>query len=76
MANSPLGLASYILEKFALWTNSEGVKKDDGGLSEVFTLDELLDNVMLYWVTNTITSSMRLYKEALSEKQLAYGMNK
>ncbi|CAG7836555.1 unnamed protein product [Allacma fusca] len=76
LSNSPLGLASYILEKFGVWTHSENVKKEDGGLSESFTLDELLDNVMIYWVTNSIGTSMRLYKEALSDRQAAYGMTK
>lgn len=76
LANSPLGLAGFILEKFAVWTNADAIVKEDGGLSEAFTLDELLDNLMLYWVTNTIGSSMRFYKEAMSDRQAAYGMNK
>jgi hypothetical protein len=35
----------------------------DGKLTDKFTLDELLNNVMLYWLTGSITSSMRFYAE-------------
>jgi microsomal epoxide hydrolase len=51
--DSPVGLASYILEKFHGW--SENYKKIDQNL--------ILDNIMIYWVTQTITSSMRTYYE-------------
>jgi len=60
---SPLGLAAYIVEKFATFDNGENVGFPDGKLGEHFTLDELIDNVMIYWWTGTITSSMRFYKE-------------
>jgi len=66
LSNSPSGLAAYILEKFSTWTNRTFVERNDGGLLEHFTMDELLDNVMIYWVTNSITTSMRLYSEALT----------
>ncbi|XP_022240816.1 epoxide hydrolase 1-like isoform X1 [Limulus polyphemus] len=68
VSDSPAGLAAYILEKFSTWTNKEYVNLADGGLTKKFTLDELLTNVMVYWVTNSITSSMRLYKETMSER--------
>ncbi|KAM8809346.1 epoxide hydrolase 1-like isoform 2-T2 [Eudromia elegans] len=61
--DSPVGLAAYILEKFSTWTNSSFVQKDDGGLESKYSLDELLTNVMIYWVTSSIVSSMRFYKE-------------
>ncbi|XP_015125675.1 juvenile hormone epoxide hydrolase 1 [Diachasma alloeum] len=62
--DSPAGLAAYILEKFSTWTNPEYRFREDGGLSEKFTLDELLDNIMVYWATNSITTSIRLYAES------------
>ena len=66
--DSPAGLAGYILEKFSTWTNPEWKDLEDGGLTKKYTLDELLTNVMIYWVTGSITSSLRFYKEfALSE---------
>ncbi|XP_071860145.1 juvenile hormone epoxide hydrolase 1 [Bombus fervidus] len=60
---SPDALAAYILEKFSTWTNKAYKERDDGGLTEKYTLDELLDNIMIYWVSNSITTSARLYAE-------------
>ncbi|XP_043590093.1 juvenile hormone epoxide hydrolase 1-like [Bombus pyrosoma] len=60
---SPDALAAYILEKFSTWTNKAYKERDDGGLTEKYTLDELLDNIMIYWVSNSITTSVRLYAE-------------
>lgn len=50
---------SWIVEKCFLWTDSRK------GLLNVLSKDELLTNVTIYWVTNTITSSMRLYFESI-----------
>ncbi|XP_020286281.1 juvenile hormone epoxide hydrolase 1-like [Pseudomyrmex gracilis] len=66
VAASPVGVAGYILEKFSTWTNPDYRFRPDGGLTEKFTLDELLDNVMLYWVTNSLTTSVRIYAECYS----------
>lgn len=71
MAASPVGVAAYILEKFSTWTNNEYKLRPDGGLLEKFSLDELLDNVMLYWVTNSVTTSFRLYAENLNKTYMA-----
>lgn len=64
LVDSPVGLAAYILEKFSTWTNEEYRNRDDGGLGERFTLDELLTNVMIYWTSGNIAASQRFYKEA------------
>lgn len=69
MAASPVALAAYILEKFSTWTNPEYRFRPDGGLLEKYTLDELLDNIMIYWITNSMTTSARLYAEACTKKQ-------
>ncbi|KAJ8270646.1 hypothetical protein GJAV_G00117550 [Gymnothorax javanicus] len=61
--DSPVGLAAYILEKFTTWTNPEFRNLEDGGLERNFSLDDLLTNVMIYWTTGSIISSMRFYKE-------------
>lgn len=65
--DSPAGLAAYIMEKFSTWTNPSLINEPDGGIFDPklikFTLDEMLTNVMVYWVTGTITSSQRFYKE-------------
>lgn len=60
---SPLGLAAYILEKFAAFPNKENTDFNGKKMLEVFTKDELLNDVMIYWWTGTMTSAMRFYKE-------------
>jgi len=71
LVDSPVGLAAYILEKFSTWTNPENRNKEKGGLTEKFTLDELLTNVMIYWTSGNIAASQRFYKENLSQNELA-----
>lgn len=56
--DSPAGLASWILEKFRFWSDA------GANLFDVFPADMLLDNLNLYWSTQTIASSMRYYYEA------------
>jgi pimeloyl-ACP methyl ester carboxylesterase len=58
LADSPVGQAGWILEKFYFWTDC------DGHPENVLNRDELLDNVMLYWLTNSAASSARLYWES------------
>jgi pimeloyl-ACP methyl ester carboxylesterase len=58
--DSPAALAAWILEKFRDWADC------NGELETRFTRDELLANVTLYWMTETIHSSCRLYFEQTS----------
>ena len=58
LTDSPAGQAAWILEKFWAWTDCNGHPEN------LFTRDELLDNLMLYWVTASATSSARLYWES------------
>jgi hypothetical protein len=74
--DSPIGLAAYILEKFITWTNPAWKNLEDGGLTKKYTYTDLLDNVMIYWVTNSITTSMRLYSETLNKAQTKLGISK
>lgn len=62
--DSPAGLAAYLLEKFAMWS---GCQTTDTVmcLESCFSKDDLLTNIMIYWVTHSITSSIRLYYEAM-----------
>jgi microsomal epoxide hydrolase len=62
--DSPAGLAAYIVEKLSVWSGCS-VNESSSCLESHFTKDELLTNVMIYWVTNSITSSMRFYKETI-----------
>jgi pimeloyl-ACP methyl ester carboxylesterase len=58
--DSPAGLAAWIVEKFRTWSDC------DGDVERRFTKDQLLTNIMIYWVTGAIGSSMRLYYEELN----------
>jgi len=55
--DSPVGLCAWIIEKFNSWSDNKG------NIENVFTKDELLANVSLYWLTQTIHSSIRMYNE-------------
>jgi pimeloyl-ACP methyl ester carboxylesterase len=56
--DSPAGLAAWIVEKYRAWSDC------GGNLESVFGKDELLTNITLYWVTETISSSFRPYWDA------------
>lgn len=65
--DSPVGLAAWIVEKFWRWS-------DNGGdLESRFTKDELLTNLTIYWSTETINSSMRLYYETARDPEASWG---
>jgi pimeloyl-ACP methyl ester carboxylesterase len=57
LADSPVGLAAWFYDKFAAWTYSGGDPE------KVLTRDEMLDDITLYWLTNTGASGARLYWE-------------
>ncbi|XP_012538919.1 juvenile hormone epoxide hydrolase 2 [Monomorium pharaonis] len=61
--DSPAGLAAYIIEKFSTGTNPFYKNREDGGFLEKYTYDELIDNLMIYWVSNSMTTAMRIYAE-------------
>jgi pimeloyl-ACP methyl ester carboxylesterase len=61
LVDSPAGLCGWIVEKFWAWTDW------DGHLEDVLTRDELLDNLMLYWLPGTGASSARLYWESIRQ---------
>jgi len=58
LVDSPVGLAGWILEKYRAWTHR------DGNPEHLLTRDELLDNLMLYWLPAAGASSARLYWES------------
>ena len=62
LADSPVGQMAWIIEKFYAWTDCEqdGVSHPENILSR----DEMLDNVMMYWLNNCAASSARLYWES------------
>jgi pimeloyl-ACP methyl ester carboxylesterase len=61
LVDSPAGLCAWIVEKFWSWTDC------DGDPANVLTRDEMLDDVMLYWLPATGASSARLYWESFGK---------
>ena len=59
LTDSPAGLAAWIIEKFRTWSDC------GDNIEQSFSKDHLLENIMLYWVTGTINSAMRLYYESI-----------
>ncbi len=57
LADSPVGQAAWIYEKLASWSDS------DGRAESAFSYDQMLDNIMFYWLTNSAASSARMYAE-------------
>ncbi|MBV1939119.1 epoxide hydrolase 1 [Streptomyces sp. BV286] len=66
LTDSPAGLAAWIVEKLHAWSDCG---KD---IEQSFTKDEILTNVTLYWLTETIGSAMRMYRAnaAIAPEQL------
>jgi pimeloyl-ACP methyl ester carboxylesterase len=62
--DSPAGLASWVLEKYQKWGDT------GGDIANAFELDELATILSVYWFTQTIGSSVRLYKEAFADSEL------
>ena len=58
LVDSPVGLAAWIIEKYWAWTDSNGDPEN------VLTKDEMLDNIMVYWLNAAGASSARIYWES------------
>jgi pimeloyl-ACP methyl ester carboxylesterase len=67
--DSPAGLAAWLVEKFRAWSDN------DGNVEQSFSKDELLTHLTVYWATETIGSSMRMYYENL-HAPMAWGQVK
>ncbi|MFG1603932.1 epoxide hydrolase family protein [Actinoplanes sp. NPDC049265] len=63
LVDSPALLCAWIIEKFQAWTDC------DGDLQSVLTRDELIDNLMHYWLPGTGASAARLYAESFASVQ-------
>jgi pimeloyl-ACP methyl ester carboxylesterase len=59
--DSPVGLAAWIVEKFRAWGDT------NGDVESRFSKDELITNLMLYWVTGTAPASVRMYYDFVRE---------
>jgi pimeloyl-ACP methyl ester carboxylesterase len=65
--DSPAGLAAWIVEKIRTWSDCQGEVECR------YTKDELLTNIMIYWATETINTSIRTYYEQFHQPSLAAG---
>lgn len=76
LSDSPAGLAAWILEKFfeSIIPEIRSTKYED--LMKVFTMDELLDNLMLYWAPEKITSTFRIYAESFGSLRLGNNLER
>jgi pimeloyl-ACP methyl ester carboxylesterase len=61
LADSPVGQAMWIYEKFQAWSDNKGDP------AEAISLDHMLDDITLYWLTDTAASSARLYYESFAK---------
>ncbi|RUR01192.1 epoxide hydrolase family protein [Labedella endophytica] len=61
LSDSPVGLASWI---YAMFQDVGGSHDEHGDAEKLFDLDEIIDDIMLYWLPNAAASSARMYWEA------------
>jgi len=55
LSDSPVGMLAWMLERWVKWSDN------NGDVENVFSKDDLLTHATIYWVTNTIETSMRVY---------------
>ncbi len=60
LTDSPVGLAAWILQHFHAWSDC------DDSVERSFSKNELLTNIMIYWVTETLNSSIRWYYDGMN----------
>jgi pimeloyl-ACP methyl ester carboxylesterase len=61
LTDSPVGQALWIFEKFQEWTDNHG------NATDALSMDPMLDNITLYWMTQTAGSAAKLYKESFKK---------
>ncbi|KAI9318090.1 Alpha/Beta hydrolase protein [Dichotomocladium elegans] len=64
LSDSPVGLMAWILEKYHNWTHRAS---EDQILPDTVTTEDFLTQVTIYWLTNSISTSIRLYHDAIHE---------
>ncbi|KAI8875385.1 alpha/beta-hydrolase [Backusella circina FSU 941] len=67
LSDSPVGLLGWMLDCYHVWTYHTPGKTDTNSLPESITIDEFLTQISIYWITNTMSSSTRLYYEFKQE---------
>src|SRR5215210_6802667 len=68
MMDSPVGVAAWIVEKFAAWSDLEKLPSGEPDVESRYTKDQLLTNVMIYLVTRTFATASWLYRGLYDDK--------
>lgn len=68
LSDSPVGLLAYVLEAYAFATHSNDAIGHKDALLRYYEKDELLTIITYYWMTNSISSAMRLYRSHFNGK--------
>jgi microsomal epoxide hydrolase len=67
LSDSPMGLATWILEKFASWGDG------GGDIPQTISFEHLISNIMFYWLPNSAASAARIYFESAREETMPFG---
>lgn len=70
MSDSPSALTAYVMEKFSDSVNMKEELGKEFDFLDKFSIDLLIDNLMMYWVPNSMTTAMRLYAESFTKDSL------
>ncbi|KAG1398767.1 hypothetical protein G6F58_011254 [Rhizopus delemar] len=70
LTDSPAGVLAWLLEKYHEWTFHPAERQNTESLPETISSKEFLTQVSIYWMTNTISSSVRIYYECLNQNEL------
>ncbi|XP_068624243.1 juvenile hormone epoxide hydrolase-like [Battus philenor] len=71
LTDSPAGLLAYYFEKISVGTRFYYRLRADGGLLLHFTPETLIDNLMMYWISNSIGTAGRIYAESFGPRYLS-----
>ncbi|XP_075985880.1 juvenile hormone epoxide hydrolase-like [Anticarsia gemmatalis] len=74
MSDSPVGLLVYILNLFSYGARKDSSAKFNGDLDLFSRPDDVLDNIMMYWVPDSFTTSVRLYSEIFNTRTVKKGI--
>ncbi|CAB3226265.1 unnamed protein product [Arctia plantaginis] len=74
VSDSPAGLLAYVLQLFSSGSRRKYLQRTDGGLDDLYSRDELLDNLMMYWVPNSFATSCRIYAETVNVRMFKLGI--
>jgi microsomal epoxide hydrolase len=72
MMDSPVGVAAWIVEKFAAWSDLEKTPAGEPDVESRYTKDQLLTNVMIYLVTRTFGTASWLYRGLYDDKPVEF----